>query len=137
MGNPGRAPRRHWYRNSHRPRATAADRDGRVRGCHATASARFTCGVVRSIASPHTVSHPFVLEDLTTVGTSEFPVLQLEGSGGGAGLAGAFEGGGLLSRRLAVAGGDGQVRFITRPKSRTMRVKQKKRSRANRTKVPK
>jgi len=31
----------------------------------------------------------------------------------------------------------GQVRFITRPKSRTMRAKRKKRSRANRTKVPK
>ena len=31
----------------------------------------------------------------------------------------------------------GQVRFITRPKSRTMRTKRKKRSRANRTKVPK
>ena len=31
----------------------------------------------------------------------------------------------------------GQVRFITRPKSRTMRAKRKKRSRANRTNVPK
>ena len=31
----------------------------------------------------------------------------------------------------------GQVRFITRPKSRTMRAKRKKRPRANRTKVPK
>ncbi len=31
----------------------------------------------------------------------------------------------------------GQVRFITRPKSRTMRAKRKKRSRAIRTKVPK
>ena len=31
----------------------------------------------------------------------------------------------------------GQVRFITRPKSRTMRAKRNKRSRANRTNVPK
>ncbi len=31
----------------------------------------------------------------------------------------------------------GQVRFITRPKYRLMRAKRKKRSRANRTKVPK
>ena len=30
----------------------------------------------------------------------------------------------------------GQVRFITRPKSRTMRAKRNKRSRANRTNVP-
>ncbi len=31
----------------------------------------------------------------------------------------------------------GQVRFITKPKSRTMRAKRNKRSRANRTNVPK
>jgi hypothetical protein len=38
---------------------------------------------------------------------------------------------------LQAAAPTGQVRFITLPKSRTMRAKRKKRSRANRTKVPK
>jgi hypothetical protein len=40
-------------------------------------------------------------------------------------------------RRLLSRSGRVQVRFLTRPKSRTMRAKPKKRSRANRTKVPK
>ena len=39
------------------------------------------------------------------------------------------------NRRMVIR--KGQVRFITRPKSRTMRAKRNKRSRANRTNVPK
>ncbi len=42
-----------------------------------------------------------------------------------------------LALNLKVRSLAGQVRFITRPKSGTMRAKRKKRSRANRTKVPK
>jgi hypothetical protein len=43
--------------------------------------------------------------------------------------------GAMPARHAAVR--SGQVRFITRPKSRTMRAKRNKRSRANRTNVPK
>ena len=41
------------------------------------------------------------------------------------------------NRRVNLSWGSGQVRFITRPKSRTMRAKRNKRSRGNRTNVPK